>query len=205
MRFHSSHLPRSYLQPWLTRHYTEHTDSNSSSAETQSRISPPRDGRPPLLLSPSLPVSLSVKHAHRQGHSQDHSKPPSSRFNSQRFPLPSPFVPPSTPIDLRENSCYEREDRSQDATEDGMHSPPTTPEVLRSVSAPIIMVERTEGRVNAKAWAETVSRELLESLTAKEVNRQNSIQETIQKESEFLADIDLLEELFVRGLEDESS
>ncbi|CAO1618348.1 unnamed protein product [Sympodiomycopsis kandeliae] len=52
-----------------------------------------------------------------------------------------------------------------------------------------------------KAWAELVPKEILDSLPKKEITRQNAILEHIQKEEDFLADLKLLETLFIRGLE----
>lgn len=57
------------------------------------------------------------------------------------------------------------------------------------------------GGVAHKAWAELVPQEVLESLPKKEITRQNAILEHIQKEEDFLADLKLLETLFIRGLE----
>ncbi|SPO21830.1 related to ROM2 - GDP/GTP exchange factor for Rho1p [Ustilago trichophora] len=52
-----------------------------------------------------------------------------------------------------------------------------------------------------KAWAEIVPPELLKSVPQAEIARQNAILETIQKEEEFLADLELLDSLFVQGLQ----
>jgi hypothetical protein len=52
-----------------------------------------------------------------------------------------------------------------------------------------------------KAWAELMPKEVLDSLPKREVTRQNAILEHIQKEEDFLADLQLLETLFIRGLE----
>uniref|UniRef100_V5EVQ7 Uncharacterized protein n=1 Tax=Kalmanozyma brasiliensis (strain GHG001) TaxID=1365824 RepID=V5EVQ7_KALBG len=52
-----------------------------------------------------------------------------------------------------------------------------------------------------KAWAEIVPPELLKSIPQAEIARQNAILETIQKEEEFLADLELLDTLFVDGLQ----
>lgn len=52
-----------------------------------------------------------------------------------------------------------------------------------------------------KAWAELVPPELLKSIPPAEIARQNAILETIQKEEEFLSDLELLDSLFVRGLQ----
>lgn len=52
-----------------------------------------------------------------------------------------------------------------------------------------------------KAWAEIVPPELLKSVPQAEIARQNAILETIQKEEEFLADLELLDTLFVQGLQ----
>ncbi|KAN0061414.1 Rho guanine nucleotide exchange factor [Thecaphora frezii] len=56
-----------------------------------------------------------------------------------------------------------------------------------------------------KAWAELVPPELLKSIPASEVARQNAILETIQKEEEFLSDLELLDSLFVKGLQKPSA
>lgn len=52
-----------------------------------------------------------------------------------------------------------------------------------------------------KAWAEIVPPELLKNIPHDEIARQNAILETIQKEEEFLADLELLDTLFVQGLQ----
>lgn len=52
-----------------------------------------------------------------------------------------------------------------------------------------------------KAWAEIVPPELLKNIPQAEIARQNAILETIQKEEEFLADLELLDTLFVQGLQ----
>lgn len=57
-----------------------------------------------------------------------------------------------------------------------------------------------ESRMNSRAWVELVPKELLSSLPKREIDRQNAIHETIQKEEEYLADVELLEDLFVQGL-----
>lgn len=57
------------------------------------------------------------------------------------------------------------------------------------------------GGVAHKAWAELVPKEVLDSLPKREVTRQNAILEHIQKEEDFLADLELLENLFIKGLE----
>ncbi|PWN53390.1 hypothetical protein IE53DRAFT_404637 [Violaceomyces palustris] len=61
------------------------------------------------------------------------------------------------------------------------------------------------GPEQKKAWAELVPPELLKSIPPTEVQRQNAILETIQKEEEFLSDLELLETLFVRGLQKPSA
>lgn len=57
------------------------------------------------------------------------------------------------------------------------------------------------GGVAHKAWAELVPPEVLASLPKSEITRQNAILEHIQKEEDFLADLELLENLFIKGLE----
>ncbi|SNX82432.1 related to ROM2 - GDP/GTP exchange factor for Rho1p [Melanopsichium pennsylvanicum] len=52
-----------------------------------------------------------------------------------------------------------------------------------------------------KAWAEIVPPEVLKTIPQAEIARQNAILETIQKEEEFLADLELLDTLFVQGLQ----
>lgn len=61
------------------------------------------------------------------------------------------------------------------------------------------------GGVAHKAWAELVPKEVLESLPKREITRQNAILEHIQKEEDFLADLELLENLFIKGLEKPSA
>ncbi|EPQ31558.1 uncharacterized protein PFL1_00891 [Pseudozyma flocculosa PF-1] len=56
-----------------------------------------------------------------------------------------------------------------------------------------------------KAWAELVPPDLLKSIPAAEVARQNAILETIQKEEEFLCDLEILDSLFVKGLQKPSA
>lgn len=56
-------------------------------------------------------------------------------------------------------------------------------------------------QTSKKAWAEIVPPELLKSIPQTEIARQNAILETIQKEEEFLADLELLDTLFVQGLQ----
>lgn len=56
-----------------------------------------------------------------------------------------------------------------------------------------------------KAWAELVPPEVLANLPKSEITRQNAILEHIQKEEDFLADLELLETLFIRGLEKPSA
>jgi hypothetical protein len=53
----------------------------------------------------------------------------------------------------------------------------------------------------AAAWADLVPPDLLKSIPKKEIKRQNAILETIQKEEEFLSDLELLETLFLHRLE----
>ncbi|MCO5573443.1 hypothetical protein L7F22_027214 [Adiantum nelumboides] len=53
---------------------------------------------------------------------------------------------------------------------------------------------------NAVAWSDTVSAELLKTLSKDEIKRQNAILELIQKEEEFLNDLELLENLFLNRL-----
>lgn len=53
---------------------------------------------------------------------------------------------------------------------------------------------------NAVAWADTVPKSLLETLPKSEIKRQNAILELIQKEEEFLNDLELLDTFFLAGL-----
>ncbi|UZJ52746.1 hypothetical protein CBS101457_002066 [Exobasidium rhododendri] len=53
----------------------------------------------------------------------------------------------------------------------------------------------------ALAWADTVPKEFLASIPKAEVKRQNAILELIQKEEEFLHDLELLDNLFLARLE----
>ncbi|CAO1627553.1 unnamed protein product [Parajaminaea phylloscopi] len=57
------------------------------------------------------------------------------------------------------------------------------------------------GGIAHKAWAELVPAEILASLPKSEITRQNAILEHIQKEEDFLADLELLGSLFITGLE----
>ncbi len=58
-----------------------------------------------------------------------------------------------------------------------------------------------DGSSRTEAWAETIPPSVLASLSKKEIARQNEIHEAIQKESEFLADLLLLETFFLPGLQ----
>ncbi|PWN37942.1 uncharacterized protein FA14DRAFT_105054, partial [Meira miltonrushii] len=53
---------------------------------------------------------------------------------------------------------------------------------------------------NAIAWSDTVSADMLKTLSKGEIKRQNAILELIQKEEEFLNDLELLENLFLNRL-----
>ncbi|KAK0551487.1 Rho guanine nucleotide exchange factor [Tilletia horrida] len=53
-------------------------------------------------------------------------------------------------------------------------------------------------------WSDTVKPELRSKLDKWEVQRQNAIAETIEREEQFLADLELLQELFVEGLRTKS-
>jgi hypothetical protein len=54
---------------------------------------------------------------------------------------------------------------------------------------------------NAVAWADTVPKDFLASVPKAEIKRQNAILELIQKEEEFLHDLELLENLFLARME----
>lgn len=53
---------------------------------------------------------------------------------------------------------------------------------------------------NAIAWADTVPPDLLDTMPKKEIKRQNAILELIQKDEEFLHDLELLDDLFLANL-----
>ncbi|PWN29409.1 hypothetical protein BDZ90DRAFT_230285 [Jaminaea rosea] len=77
----------------------------------------------------------------------------------------------------------------------------TTPAVGLKTGIEAAGMPGAAGGVAHKAWAELVPPEVLASLPKAEITRQNAILEHIQKEEDFLADLQLLENLFIKGLE----
>jgi len=114
---------------------------------------------------------------------------PRSKSSPLKRHISSASTSAASPFDTNSLSASNSFNSSMGASGSGFGTAPTTPN------------GNSENRVNARAWVETVPKELLNSLSQKEIDRQNAIHETIQKEEEFLADVELLEELFIKGLE----
>lgn len=103
----------------------------------------------------------------------------------------SPNASPNTP-------CYSygcpRSQQSKQVADDVRSSIVEDPSAAKGTKAV------TGASHNAIAWSDTVPADLLKSLSKDEIKRQNAILELIQKEEEFLSDLELLENLFLNRL-----
>ena len=102
------------------------------------------------------------------------------------FACYSPYCPRARSTPLREEYVA--------ASSSGLGAGPTAASVLTEGSSAALKERKL-------AWAESVSPEILQSLSKREISRQNEIHEAIQKEEEFYEDLSLLDTLFVPGLE----
>lgn len=152
-------------------------------------------GDDPLDLSLSFGKRASM--AQKRDHpvsSSDYEELPTGVF----VPLTSCYSPLCGRSDASPNSgCYSPScPRSRNSLLQRADSA-TMPKLAKDTPA----LAGAAGGVAHKAWAELVPAEVLASLPKSEITRQNAILEHIQKEEDFLADLQLLGDLFIAGLE----
>ncbi|OBZ74125.1 Rho1 guanine nucleotide exchange factor 1 [Grifola frondosa] len=71
----------------------------------------------------------------------------------------------------------------------------------RKGALPLISSTEKDEEEDKDEWARTVPPELLETLPESEVNRQTIIHKLVSKEKQYLRDLDTVESLFIRGLQ----